>query len=69
MANVDDFLNGFAVAIATLNKSHDLPTVCRDIAHSNGLNWRSFQRCGMDQFTKEQIDIIFGKKKPPEARR
>lgn len=60
MANVDEFLHGFAVALATLNKLHDLPTVCRDVAHSNGLDRRSFRDCGADPFTMEQIGIIFG---------
>lgn len=50
-----EFVQGFAAAIATLIRAHDQPSVAVDIAMSNGLQLKDFEACGAEDFDLDRI--------------
>lgn len=48
------FFRGFGLALATLNRSYDLPTVAKDVAKMNGIDRDHLLNCEPDDWTRER---------------
>ncbi len=55
--NVEDtnFMKGYAAVIACIIRTHDMPTMAKDIMESDGLDINSFEGNGIDEFDIKEI--------------
>jgi len=57
--NEREFLNGFSVAVATLIKCYDAPTLARTIIEENGFSLSDFENAKIEEFDLEYIRQAF----------
>jgi hypothetical protein len=55
----DNFLRGFAAAMAALIREHDQPTMAVDICRCSGLTLWHFERAGVDSFDLKPLRKAF----------
>lgn len=55
----NEFVCGYAAALAALVRLRDMPTVARDIAQCDGLTLRNFKDAGVEEFDLCQIKKAF----------
>jgi hypothetical protein len=54
-----DFLRGFAIALADLNRLHDQPTMVRDVIDGAGLTLADFKRAGVEPYDLKELRKAF----------
>lgn len=62
-AERDEFLNGFAIALATVQRLHDDPTAVDDAIKSNGLTIADFRKAGVDNYDLNVLRYCTGELK------
>lgn len=53
------FMSGFAIAVGTIVRLHDMPTMARDICTSNGFDVRDFRKAKIPAYDLEAIRKAF----------
>jgi hypothetical protein len=54
-----DFLRGFAIALADLNRLHDQPTMVRDVIDGAALTLADFKRAGVEPYDLKELRKAF----------
>lgn len=55
----DEFVCGFAIALAELIRLHDEPTLARDVIDGNGYALNDFERAGVDRYDLIELRKAF----------
>ena len=59
----DEFLNGFAIALATVQRMHDDPTAVKDAIEGNGLTIADLRKAGVDPYDLNVLRYCMGELK------
>lgn len=59
MSENDEFLRGFAIALADMNRMHDNPVAVRDTIEGAGLTIADFKKAGVEQYDLRELRKAF----------
>lgn len=51
----EEFLLGFAIALSTVNRQHDQPTIVKDAIEGNGLTLKMFKDAGVEEYDLKEL--------------
>jgi len=54
-----EFLQGFAIALADMNRMHDNPVAVRDVIEGAGLTLNDFKRAGVENYDLRELRKAF----------